>query len=307
VKIVFFGTPEFAVPSLRALLDAGQNVVLVVAQPDRPAGRGMKLQTPPVAAFARERGIPVIQPLRIRTPEFLQAVRETSPDLGAVIAYGRILPEALLEIPRQGFLNVHGSILPKYRGAAPIQRAIESGETETGVSIMRVDAELDHGPVLEIARTSIDPDETTPELAERLSRLGAETLASVVTRMEAGPVREEEQDHSAATVAAKIEKEEGRVDWQLPAARIYNRYRAFFPWPGLFAELHGEMVKLTSIRPASASGTPGTVLEVSAEGVLVAAGEGSILIRELQRPGKRPAAAADVARSAFLKTGEHFA
>jgi methionyl-tRNA formyltransferase len=199
VRLVFLGTPAFAVPALDALAREHE-IVLVVAQPDRPQGRGLKVVAPAVAVRARELSLPLVQPAKIR--EALGAISDAKPDAGVVVAYGKILPAALLQIPREGFLNIHGSILPKYRGAAPIQRAIERGETETGVTIMRVDEELDHGAILSIARTAIGPDEHTPSLAARLAGLGAEAMVEVLRDLRPGT----EQEHSAATYAPKIEK-----------------------------------------------------------------------------------------------------
>jgi len=294
VRVVFFGTPEFAVPSLEAVARA-HDVALVVAQPDKPAGRGMKLQAPAVAVKARELGLPLAQPAKIRNEEFLSQIRGVAPDVGIVVAYGKILPGALLEIPGRGFLNVHASILPYYRGAAPIQRAIERGERETGVTIMRVDEELDHGPMLAIERTPIDPDEHTPQLAERLARIGAEALALVLGAFP----DETPQDHALATLAPKIEKSEGQVDWSQPARIIYDRFRAFDPWPGLTA---GEL-KLLDLRPADGHGAPGTILGIDGGGVVVATGDGALRLVTVQRAGKPRVAAADLARGSGWKSG----
>lgn len=294
MRLAFFGTPDFAVPTLEALA-RHHEVVLVVAQPDRPAGRGMKMQAPPVIVKARELGLPVAQPAKIRTAEFLGSIRALAPEVGIVVAYGRILPAALLEIPARGFLNIHGAILPKYRGAAPIQRAIEHGEKVTGVTIMRVDEELDHGPMLRVAATDIGPDERTPALARRLSEIGAKALLDVLRDWP----EETPQDHAKATIAPKIEKSESRITFEEPATVIYNRFRAFDPWPGItFGEL-----KLTDIALAEGSGPAGTVLSIE-DGVVVAAGDGAIRINELQRPGKPRAVAGAVARGLGWRVGE---
>jgi methionyl-tRNA formyltransferase len=310
VRIVFFGTPEFAVPSLEAV-HREHEVALVVAQPDRPAGRGMKMHVPPVIARARELGLPTAQPPKIRNAELLDSIAQLKPDAGVVVAYGKILPAALLEIPKEGFFNVHGSILPKYRGAAPIQRAIEAGEIETGVTIMRVDEELDHGPMLLIAKTEIGPDERTPALAQRLSHIGAEALARVLREERV----ETPQDHAQATLAPKIEKAEGEITFHEPARVIYNRFRAFDPWPGIFYK----DVKLTEISgaaPASGAGSSGssaaeaaaapqgTILELSDEGVVVATAEGAIRILEMQRPGKPRTPAGALARGLGWRVGD---
>lgn len=304
VKIAFFGTPEFAVPTLRALLDSSHEVVLVVAQPDRPAGRGMKLKKPPVAELALERGIPLEQPARIRTPEFREVVRASGCELAVVVAYGRILPAPLLEVPPHGFINVHASLLPRYRGAAPIQRAIEAGERVTGVSIMRIDEELDHGAVFATAEIPIGPDERTPELAARLSSVGGALLVSQVDAIESGRATETEQDHAAATFAPMIEKSEGAIDWSQPARKLYDRYRAFYPWPGVFTSIGGEMIKLTEIAPDSLEGSPSRIVAVDGTEVVVGCGEGSLRLRTIQRAGRKPAAAGDVIRGLGLGAGD---
>ena len=287
LRLIFFGTPEFAVPTLEAVARE-HDIALVVAQPDKPAGRGMKMQSPAVAMKAREMGLPLAQPPKIRDAAFLQSIAALRPDAGIVVAYGKILPASLLAIPKQGFLNVHASILPKYRGAAPIQRAIEYGETTTGVTIMRVDEELDHGPMLAVERTEIGPDERTPSLAARLSPLGASALMQVLAGMPA----ETPQDHAAATYAPKIEKREGAIHWTDATAAIYNKFRAFDPWPGVFA---GDL-KLIDIAPASGHGTPGTILSVGDDGVIVATRDGAMRLVKVQRAGKPIVAATDLLR-----------
>lgn len=301
MRIVFFGTPEFAVPTLDAVAHE-HDVVLVVAQPDKPAGRGMKMQAPAVAARARELGLPLAQPPRIRNEEFLGEIARLAPDLGVVIAYGKILPRTLLEIPRHGFLNVHASVLPHWRGAAPIQRSIAAGDRETGVTIMRVDEELDHGPMLAVATTEIGPDERTPSLAKRLSRLGGEALVRVLRDVGQGTAVETPQEHERATLAPKIDKSEGEVRFDEHAAAIYNRFRAFDPWPGLFVQSGGEAIKLTDIRPDDAHGEPRTVLAIE-DDVIVAAHGGAIRILEMQRPGKPRSAAGPVARGLGWRVG----
>lgn len=291
MRIVFLGTPRFAVPTLDALAREHE-IVLVVAQPDKPAGRGLKLQPPPVAVRAKELGLPLAQPAKIR--EALESIAGARPEIGVVIAYGKILPAALLTIPPGGFLNVHASLLPKYRGAAPIQRAIERGERETGVTIMRVDEELDHGPMLSVARTEIGPDEHTPSLAARLADLGARTLLEALREHP----RETPQDHAAATHAPKIEKQEGAVDWAAGTSTIYNRFRAFDPWPGVF---EGDL-KFVDLRPAEGSGAPGTILRLG-DGVVVATGDGAIELLVIQRAGKSRVPAAEFAHGAGWRVG----
>jgi methionyl-tRNA formyltransferase len=239
--------------------------------------------------------LPLAQPAKIRNEEFLADIRALEPDAGIVVAYGKILPGSLLEIPREGFLNVHASLLPHYRGAAPIQRAIEHGERETGVTIMRVDEELDHGPALSFARTDIGPDEHTPSLAGRLSHLGAGALVRALDALTPGTP----QHHARATYAPKIGKHEGHVDWSQPARAIYDKFRAFDPWPGLTA---GEL-KLIDIKPAAGSGQPGTILAIDDDGVVIAAGDGALRLITVQRPGKPRVAAADMARGGGWKAG----
>lgn len=248
----------------------------------------MKMQAPAVAVKARELGLPLAQPAKIRDASFLESIAALAPDVGIVVAYGKILPAALLSIPARGFLNVHGSILPQYRGAAPIQRAIERGETATGVTIMRVDEELDHGPMLAIERTPIGPDERTPSVAARLSTIGAAALARVLAEW---PV-ETPQNHAEATHAPKIEKSEGAIAWSDTTVSIYNRFRAFDPWPGVFA---GEL-KLIDIEPAEGRGSPGTILSADADGVVVATGDAALRLTTVQRPGKGRVAASELLR-----------
>ncbi|HVE73274.1 MAG TPA: methionyl-tRNA formyltransferase [Thermoanaerobaculia bacterium] len=294
MRVVFFGTPDFAVPSLDAIARE-HDVTLVVAQPDKPAGRGMKMQAPAVAVRARELGLPLLQPSKIRTEEFLDQIRDERPDVGVVVAYGRILPAALLEIPAHGFLNVHGSILPRWRGAAPIQRAIEAGDTVTGVTIMRVDEQLDHGPMLRIETTEIGPNERTPALAERLARIGGDALATVLREMPDAV----EQDHEQATHAAKLEKSEAEITFDEPAQKIYDRFRAFDPWPGIFFR----DLKLTDMRPSHGAAPPRTIVAID-DAVTIACGEGAIRVLEMQRPGKPRTPAAAVARGLGWKAGD---
>ncbi|MDQ6801283.1 MAG: methionyl-tRNA formyltransferase [Acidobacteriota bacterium] len=288
MRVIFLGTPEFAVPTLEALAREHE-IALVVAQPDKRAGRGLNLQSPAVAVKARELGLPLAQPARIRELEPAEA------DIGIVVAYGKILPPELLKMPRRGFLNIHGSILPKYRGAAPIQRAIEHGETETGVTIMRVDEELDHGPILSIARTKIGADERASQLARRLAGIGADEMLATLSL---DRVVETPQDHSQATYAPKIEKGEGEIRWIDSTTTIYNKFRAFDPWPGVFA---GDL-KLIDIAPVSGGGEPGTILSI-AEGVTVATGDGAIKLIVVQRSGKSRQQASEFARGAGWRVG----
>ncbi|HEX9163373.1 MAG TPA: methionyl-tRNA formyltransferase [Thermoanaerobaculia bacterium] len=280
MRVVFFGTPEFAIPTLEAVAREHE-IALVVAQPDRPAGRGMKMHEPPLVSRARQLGLDVAQPPKIRDPEFLRRVEAIAPDAAVVIAYGKILPKHLLDIPREGFFNVHASVLPEYRGAAPVQRAIEAGETTTGVTIMRVDEELDHGPILAIEPAQIGPDERAPSLFARLSKLGGDLLVRTLRELSPGTP----QDHSRATLAPKIEKHEGLITFSEPPQTIYNKFRAFDPWPGVCFDVNGESIKIIDLLPADRN--------APAHGTLVVNG---LRLITLQRPGKPKAPAEDVAR-----------
>jgi methionyl-tRNA formyltransferase len=302
MRVVFLGTPDFAVAALDAVAREHE-VVLVIAQPDKPAGRGMKMHAPAVVVRARELGLTVLQPPRIRNEEVLAEIARLAPDIGIVIAYGKILPGALLQIPRHGFVNVHASVLPQWRGAAPIQRSIEAGDRVTGVTIMRVDEELDHGPMFAIATTDIDPDERTPALASRLSTIGAEALVKTLREIENGTAVETPQDHARATIAPKIDKAEGEIRFDESAKAIYDRFRAFDPWPGIFVQSGGETLKLTDIRLADAHGEPRTILSID-DDVVIAARDGAIRIIELQRSGKPRTPAGAIARGFGWRVGE---
>jgi len=290
LRVVFLGTPDFAVPALDALARRHE-IALVVAQPDKRAGRGLQLQSPPVARYAHMHGLPLAQPQKIR--EALPQIAALQPEIGIVVAYGKILPPDLLRIAP--FYNVHASLLPKYRGAAPIQRAIEHGEPETGVTIMRIDAELDHGPVLAIETTPIGAGEHAPSLANRLAKLGA----GLLLRTLGGDMRETPQDHARATFAPKIEKSEGEIRWSDAAKTIYDKFRAFDPWPGVF---RGDL-KLVDIAPASGSGAPGEILAIDNRSVRIATGDGALDLIVLQRAGKSRQRASDFAHGAGWRVG----
>jgi methionyl-tRNA formyltransferase len=306
VRIVFFGTPAFAVPALRCV--AGRHeIVGVVAQPDKPSGRGMRLHAPAVAIAACELGLHLMQPTRIREQTFLGEIERLHPEIGVVIAYGRILPPALLAIPPHGFINVHASLLPKYRGAAPIQRAIEAGETVTGVTIMRVDEELDHGAVLAVVETAIGADERAGSLSSRLSEIGATAIVSVLDRIATGTARDVAQDHTRATQAAKLEKKEGLVTFEESAETIVRRFRAFDPWPGIFMRTAGDTIKLLDLTALEQSGSAGHLVGIDGDGVVVGCGQGSVRIGSLQEAGRVRASAAAVARARGWKPDERIA
>ncbi|KMM75415.1 methionyl-tRNA formyltransferase [Xanthomonas sp. NCPPB 1128] len=295
MKLVFAGTPDFAVPSLRAAAQRHE-VIAVYTQPDRPAGRGRGLTPSPVKLEAVARGIPVLQPQTLRTPETLQALRALQPDLIVVVAYGLILPKAVLAIPTHGCWNVHASLLPRWRGAAPIQRAIEAGDSETGVCLMQMEAGLDTGPVLLSQRTPIGADETGGQLHDRLAALGAQVLADGLGLLRAGlrPVAQP-QPEAGVTYAQKLDKAQARLDWQQPAAQLARQVRAFDPWPVAEAMLAGERVRVRGAIPLDlAHGQPpGTVLTASKQGIDIACGQGALRLRVLQREGGKAITAAD--------------
>ena len=291
MRVVFFGTPQFAVPSLSALLDSGFDVPLVVTQPDRPVGRSGRPRASAVAEIADARGIPVEKPRRIRgNAPFLEALRDARPEAIAVVAYGRILPDEILNLPPQGCVNVHASLLPRHRGASPVQGAILAGDRETGVSTMKIVSELDAGPVYLVQRVAIGDREDAASLSERLSRLGADLLVRTLSGLESGAVAPRPQE-GEPTFSRPLTREDARVDWSRSAAEIERRLRAFTPWPGLYGVLDGERVKLIALEEA-APGTgdlpPGTLSEENGWPV-VAAGEGSALVlKKVQRAGRRP-------------------
>ncbi len=292
MRVVFMGSPEFAVPALRALLDA-EEVVAVVCQPDKPAGRGRRLVAPPVKQVAADRGVPVLQPARARDPQFVAELSALRPDVAVVVAYGKILPQAVLDVPGHGCLNVHASLLPRYRGAAPIQWALIRGEQETGVTIMKLDAGMDTGPMLLWQKVKIADDDTAGTLAARLAGLGAELLLVALARLKAGALKETRQDDSQATLAPMLKKEIGNLDWTQPAAAVRNLVRGVDPWPGAQTYLDGEVLKVWGARLAEGRGTPGEVLGIEPRGLVVACGEAALSLAELQLPGRRrvPAAA----------------
>lgn len=292
-RIVFMGTPEFACPTLAALLAGPDHVVGVVCQPDRPRGRGLAVTAPPVKTLALAHGVPVLQPTKVRTPDFFEALRALDPDLVVVAAYGRILPRAILELPPRGCVNVHASILPRHRGAAPIQHAILAGDAETGITIMAMSEEMDAGDTYLVRRTPIAPDDTGGTLTERLSRLGAESLMDALAGLAAGTLRPVPQPTEGITFAPRIEREHTRLDWRRPAAELARTVRAFAPAPAAFTTLDGETLKVFAAEARPARGEPGRVLEAGARGIVVAAGGDALALLEIQPQAKRrmPAAA----------------
>jgi methionyl-tRNA formyltransferase len=290
VRIVFFGTPEFAVPSLEGLIASPHSVVGVVTQPDRPRGRGQRVTDSPIKAVARARGLDILQPVRLREPEVMEALSAWAPDLGVVAAYGKLIPAEMLDLPALGMINVHASLLPKYRGAAPVHRAVINGETETGVTIMRMVVALDAGAMFAKVTRPIQPDETSDVVERDLARLGVPPLLSVIDQLAKGSAREEPQDDAQSTYAARLTKDEGLIDWMLPASAIHNRVRGLYPWPHAYTHASGKrlIVLKSLVEERATTASPGTVVDVSRDRVDVAAGDGSVLaLLELQPEGRR--------------------
>lgn len=306
IRTVFFGSPDFAVPTLDALIDSPYRPVAVVAQPDRGAGRGRKLRRPPVAERAAEAGIAVLQPARLRDPEAVAALAALAPDLQIVAAYGQLLPPAVLEAPRHGTLNVHASLLPRWRGASPVSAAIAAGDAETGATIMLVDETEDTGPILAQRATAIGARETAGELSDRLARLGASLLLETLPRWLAGELKPQAQDAALATRARRVRKDAGRIDWALPAAQLARNVRAYTPWPGAFTELGGQRVRLAAAAVEEGGGAMGEVVGVDADAIRVGTGDGVLVIGRLQRAGKREMSAAEFARGAGDLVGKRF-
>ena len=297
MRIVFAGTPEFAARALEALLEAGHDIALVLTQPDRPAGRGMKLNPTPVKQLALSRGLPLRQPARLREPGEQEALRTVGADVMVVAAYGLILPQAVLDIPRLGCLNIHASLLPRWRGAAPIQRALLAGDAETGITIMQMDASLDTGDILLIERLAIAPEETAGTLHDKLAVLGARAIVHALGLLAAGSLPRRPQGEAGATYAPKISREEAALDWSRDAVDLERAVRAFNPAPGAHAELEGTPVKVWQASAvADRVGAPGEVLATGRDGILVACGREALRLETLQRAGgKRLGAAAFLA------------
>jgi methionyl-tRNA formyltransferase len=306
MKLVFCGTPNFAVPSLRKLVESGYNVTLVVTQPDRPSGRGLGLAASPVKQFAGEHGLAVVQPEKIKNNiEFRTLIEQRAPQAIIVVGYGRIIPQWMIDLPPWGNLNVHASLLPKYRGAAPIQWAIASGEKITGVTTMRIDAGLDTGDILLQREMPISNEDTSLTVSPPLAELGAELLIETLRGLEAGTVGPTPQDYSRHTLAPILRREDGLIDFARPAQVIYDRFRGFQPWPGAFAYFRGKQVTLHAMRPSPGTGEPGE-LRTSGDELLVAAKGSAIQIQELQLEGKKRMSARDFVNGYHPKPGERF-
>ena len=287
MRIVFAGTPEFAAIALQALLAAGCDISLVLTQPDRPAGRGMKLKPSAVKEVALAHGLAIHQPENLKTLEARQPIADVQADLMVVVAYGLILPQTVLDLPRLGCVNIHASLLPRWRGAAPIHRAIEAGDAETGITLMQLEAGLDTGPMLARAALPILSDDTTASLHDRLARLGGQEIVRLLPLLAAGAVNTEPQDGTLATYAAKVGKDEARIDWSRMAPEIDRRIRAFNPFPGAYGLFGGETLKIWRARPAEGAGLPGQILSIGPESIHVACGEGALEVFEVQQAGGR--------------------
>ncbi len=303
LRVIFMGTPRFACPTLEKLMDRGDDIVAVVTQPDRPSGRGQKTVPPPVKELACRHGLTILQPPRVRAPEFIETVREMNPDVIVVVAFGQILPKALLDIPAHGCINIHASLLPRYRGAAPINWCIINGETETGVTTMRMDVGLDTGDMLLKKTTPIDPDEDTTSLHDRLSLMGAEALHETLDLMSRGMLVPEKQEDSLSCYAPMLKKEDGLIDWTRDPLTIRNLVRGMNPWPGAFTFLEGKSLKIFRVRTAEGSGAPGAVLAAGRDGIEVACGGGSLILDELQLEGKKRLTAGDFLAGRRLSPG----
>lgn len=308
-RLVFAGTSSFAVPILETLFKAGYPIVGVVTQPDRPAGRGQTLQPPPVKSKAIELGLVVHQPVTLKNDEARRLFETLSPELLVVVAYGKLLPQWLLDLPRYGAVNLHGSLLPRYRGAAPIQWAMANGDPETGVCTMKLDAGLDTGPVYACEKTTIDPGESVQDLSERLARLGCGLMERTLTGIVAGTLKALPQDHDHATLAPILKKEDGNIDWSLPARAIHNRVRAFHPWPGTRTSFRGAVCRILKSRvkgPAS-GGAAGTLIVGPGpeRSLAVVCGDGFLLeLLEVQLPNRKPQTGMDFVNGFRVQPGE---
>jgi methionyl-tRNA formyltransferase len=308
MRIVFLGSGSFAIPSFEALVEAGHDVASLVTQPDREKGRGRALAPPPLKPVAQARGIPVLQPPRVRDPQAVDALRALASELQVVVAYGQILPRSVIEIPPRGTVNVHGSLLPRYRGAAPIAWAIAGGETETGVTTMLIDEGLDTGPLLLARAIPIGPEETAAALEPRLARLGAEVLLETVRGLGEGLLQPKPQDQALASYAPLLKKEDGRIDWNLPADVLARRVRGFNPWPGSHTLWQGRVLKVLRARPAPGGpGEPGTVVSVDRASLVVASGQDTRLeLLEVQLESRRPVSAGAFSAGARLRPAARF-
>jgi methionyl-tRNA formyltransferase len=302
MRALFMGTPDFAVPSLQALLEAGIDVTGVITQPDRPAGRGRELAMSPVKRLALDRGLPVYQPAKIKDPEAVEYVRQAAPDVIVVVGYGQIIPASIFDLPRHGTINVHASLLPRYRGAAPVQWAIANGDTVTGVTTMRIETGLDTGDILLQREAPIGPEETASELSARLADIGADLLVETLKKLDA--ISPRKQDPALASYAPALKKEDGRIDWRMTALQIANRARGFDPWPGAYTTFRGELLHLRRVR--AVDGPPGTPGALAVAGIVlrVACGSGWLELLEIQPEGRKRMTAREFINGRRPATGE---
>ena len=303
MNLVFMGTPEFAVPTLRLLHASGYPIAAVFTQPDKPAGRGQQLSTPPVKLAALDLGVPVHQPPKIRPPEVFELLKSLEPDAIVIVGYGKIIPQHIIDLPRYGCTNLHASLLPKYRGAAPVNWALVRGETVTGVTTMKIDAGLDTGDMLLRREIPIAPEDDAVTLARKLAEIGAPLMLETLHALEAGTVTPVKQDHSQATLAPILQKEDGLIDWSLPARDIANRVRGLVPWPGAYTRFRGGGMHVWKCRMQNAECKMGE-LRVEGRRLLVGCGDGALELLEVQLEGKRRISAADFLNGARIQPGE---
>ena len=310
MRIIFAGTPDFAASSLAALLASTHDVVAVLTQPDRPAGRGRKLVASDVKALAEAHALPVLQPERLKDPAIHDQLRAFDADVMVVVAYGLIIPAAVLELPRYGCINVHGSLLPRWRGAAPVHRAIAAGDAESGVTIMQMDVGLDTGPMLYKVATPITAEDTGGSLYQRIAALGAEALVTVLDDLPAYLASAETQPEDGVTYAHKLTKDEGRLDWSRPANELHDQVRAFNPWPVAWGRMDEQVIRVWASEALANTSTlaPGTVIKVSPAGIDVACGDGALRLATIQLPGKKALPVADLLRGRpdLFRAGQHF-
>jgi methionyl-tRNA formyltransferase len=286
-RIIFMGTPDFACPTLQKLINRGENLIAVVTQPDRPKGRGQKMMPPPVKELAEKHSIPVFQPPKVREPEFIDIIRNLQPDLIVVVAFGQILPKALLDIPSHGCINVHASLLPRYRGAAPLNWCIINGEAETGVTTMLMDVGLDTGDMLLAEKTSLDENEDIASLHDRMAAMGADLLAETLDKLVTGEIVLQTQNNDDSSYAPMLKKEDGIINWQRDARTIHNQVRGIAVWPGACTTVDGQLMKIFRTLIGDGSGKPGTVLQSAKGNFEIACRSGSIFLLELQLAGKK--------------------
>jgi methionyl-tRNA formyltransferase len=306
LRIIFMGTPRFALPSLQILIDRSEQIAAVVTQPDRPAGRGQHIALPPVKELALKHHLPVLQPVKVRDAQFIAQIKELSPNLIVVVAFGQILPRALLDIPAFGCVNVHASLLPFYRGAAPISWVLINGETETGVTIMLLDEGMDTGDMLMQEKLPLMPTDTVVTLHDRLAQSGARLLGKALDELGSTGWTRIPQDHVRATYAPLLKKEDGLIQWQKRAREIHNQIRGMNPWPGCFTYFNGKLLKVFAIEVGEqhAKETPGSIIEISESGITVATGTGALILKEIQLEGKKRMPAEEFIKGKTIKPGD---